>query len=71
MEVRSKLIGSLLGLLFDPEDGGDMFLRNVGYFQRITERYIPKHRTLQLKSNNIHKEAGFTQGCQSAVKSAH
>jgi hypothetical protein len=22
--------GSLIGLLFGPEDGGDMFLRNVG-----------------------------------------
>jgi hypothetical protein len=22
--------GSLLGSFFDPEDGGDMFLRNVG-----------------------------------------
>jgi hypothetical protein len=22
--------GFLLGLFFDPEDGGDMFLRNVG-----------------------------------------
>jgi hypothetical protein len=32
----------LVGLFFDPEDGGDMFLRNVCYFQRITRRYIPE-----------------------------
>jgi hypothetical protein len=24
--------GFLLGLFFDPEDGGDMFLRNIGLF---------------------------------------
>jgi hypothetical protein len=26
----ASLAGFLLRLLFDPEDGGDMFLRNVG-----------------------------------------
>jgi hypothetical protein len=25
-----QICGFLLGLFFDPEDGGDMFLRNVG-----------------------------------------
>jgi hypothetical protein len=30
-KVESKLhYGLLLGFLFDPEDGGDMFLRNGG-----------------------------------------
>jgi hypothetical protein len=28
-EAGSKLTGQLFGLFFDPEDGGDMFLRNV------------------------------------------
>jgi hypothetical protein len=30
---------------FDPEDGGDMFLRNVGW-QRTTRRYIPEDGAL-------------------------
>jgi hypothetical protein len=39
--------GFLLGLFFDLEDGGDMFLQNVGYFQRTTRHYIPEARTLR------------------------
>jgi hypothetical protein len=29
--------GIFLGLFFDPEDGGDMFLRNVGHFPNYAE----------------------------------
>jgi hypothetical protein len=36
-EAQSSLsIGFLLGLLFDPEDGGDMFARNV----RLPRKYM-------------------------------
>jgi hypothetical protein len=31
------MFGFLLGLLFDHEDGGDMFLRNVGYSKNYPE----------------------------------
>jgi hypothetical protein len=38
--------GFLFGLFCAPEDGGDMFLRNVDC-RRTTRRYIPEDRTLQ------------------------
>jgi hypothetical protein len=31
---------------FDPEDGGDMFLRKVGCIHGTSQRYIPEDRTL-------------------------
>jgi hypothetical protein len=46
----------LFGLFFDPEDGGDMFLRNVGWLSTVYMRYIPEdstfhnHRCEYLKS---------------------
>jgi hypothetical protein len=36
--------GYLLDLFVDPEDVGDMFLRNVD-FQRTARRYVPEDRT--------------------------
>jgi hypothetical protein len=35
--------GLLLGLFFDPEDGADMFLRNVGWHPKETRRFIPEN----------------------------
>jgi hypothetical protein len=35
-----------LVIFLDPEDGGDVFLWNVCYFQRTTRRCIPEDRTL-------------------------
>jgi hypothetical protein len=37
--------GFLLGLLFNSEDEGNIFLQNV-YFHQTTRRYIPEDRTL-------------------------
>jgi hypothetical protein len=36
----------LLGLFFDPEDVGDMFLRNVGLLSTDYRRYTPEDNTL-------------------------
>jgi hypothetical protein len=40
--------GSLLALFFGPEDGSDMFIRNVGRLSRTTWHYIPEARRLQM-----------------------
>jgi hypothetical protein len=41
--------GIFLGLHFDHEDGGDMFLL-MSAFSQITRRYNPEHGTLQKAS---------------------
>jgi hypothetical protein len=38
----------LLGLFFNPEDEGDMLLRKVVDFQRITWRYLPEDWTVEI-----------------------
>jgi hypothetical protein len=64
----------LAWLFFDPEDGGDMFLWNVGWLSTTTWRYIPEDwsvhnhhcenlksynsRLLSLKSCNQEKQVG-------------
>jgi hypothetical protein len=42
------LVGFLRGLLFEPEDGGDLFLRNVGLFSPDTRRYVPEDGSFEL-----------------------
>jgi hypothetical protein len=34
--------GFLLGLFFDPEDGSDMFLRNVGWLSTDCKAFFPQ-----------------------------
>jgi hypothetical protein len=41
------LVGILLGVLFNPEDGGDMFLQNTGILQ-TTYHYNPEDCTLHI-----------------------
>jgi hypothetical protein len=53
---RTSLAGFFLSFLFSPEDGGDMFLRNVGWlsvattWSYIPERIVHNHRCENLKA---------------------
>jgi hypothetical protein len=40
--------GLLSCLLFDPEDGGDMFHRNVGWLPKEYRALYPRNSTVQL-----------------------
>jgi hypothetical protein len=42
VEVYRSCILPLLDLFFEPEDGGNKFLRNVMKFHRSTRRHIPE-----------------------------
>jgi hypothetical protein len=39
--------GFMLALIFEPEDGSDMLLQNVGWLSWTTWRYLPKYRIQQ------------------------
>jgi hypothetical protein len=52
-------VGFLLGLLFGPKDGVDMFLRNIGLSPNylplhLRDRILQSHRYGNLKSNTSH-----------------
>jgi hypothetical protein len=41
------LVCFLLGLLFEPEDGGSTLLRNISKIYQVTSRHILEESTLQ------------------------
>jgi hypothetical protein len=66
MKQTSKRARFLLRLFFDPDDGGDMFFRNVGFFAVLngviaqkTEVFkfynIPQNITHSIKSGHVRK----------------
>jgi hypothetical protein len=61
------VIKSLFGIFFDPEVGGDMFLRNVGWdFQRAVRRYFPEDTNFQSIKNLVGKLLEYrTSSCHS------
>jgi hypothetical protein len=43
-KAASCCTGFLLGIFFDPEDGGDMFLRNVGWLSADYTTLYPRRQ---------------------------
>lgn len=52
----SILVGYLLGLLFDPEDGGSTVLRNIG---KLSPQYMSPHLTRQINTYLRHFFVGW------------
>jgi hypothetical protein len=44
-DVATSINSGILFSLFDPEEEGNMFPRNINAFQRTTQPYIPEDST--------------------------
>jgi hypothetical protein len=65
------LIGFSLGLLFNPEYIGNVFLKNVTCFHQVSQSYIPEalpsHHCQNLKSNTVTYLVTSIQGLELSV----
>jgi hypothetical protein len=53
LSLPSTSAGFLIGLLFDPEERGDVFFRKKSDFQQTTRRYIPEDRIHNYHCENL------------------